>query len=311
METPFPQTRTGACKPGLAAFAVLGAAWALVPVILGAYTTTINAGMAFPDWPLSNGSLNPSGWLSDRAMFAEHSHRLSVGVLIAITLALAAWVWRTESRAWLRRLSLFGIVLILVQAVLGGLRVRFDSQVLAMLHACVAQVAVCTFIAISVGCSRSWHDCPVLLSPRVRRLGIGCCALLFVQLGIGAVMRHSFAGLAIPSFPWSTPEGGILPVEWNFRVAIHFAHRAMALVVTVFLLWFAAAVWRQRAAPAGIRLGALVLAGLLALQIFLGAEIIRTYRDPVITTGHVLIGALTLAATFWLTLVAHRDRIET
>jgi cytochrome c oxidase assembly protein subunit 15 len=84
----------------------------------------------------------------------------------------------------------------------------------------------------------------------------------------------------------------------------------MALVVTVFLVWFAAAVARDRGAPAGMRLGALVLVGLLALQIFLGAEIIRTHRDPVITTGHVLIGALTLAATFWLTLLAHRNRIE-
>jgi cytochrome c oxidase assembly protein subunit 15 len=131
-----------------------------------------------------------------------------------------------------------------------------------------------------------------------------------VQLAIAAVMRHSFAGLAIPTFPASNADGGLLPAIWNFRVGIHFAHRAMAAVLTIALLGFAATVWSDRAAPPLMKAGASALVSLLALQILLGGAIILTQRAASMTTGHVLIGACTLATAFWLTWLAHRDAIE-
>ena len=82
-------TRTADYKPALAWFAALGSAWVFVLVTLGALTTTIGAGMAFSDWPLSNGSVNPDGWLVNPDMFAEHSHRLSGMIMGFITIALA------------------------------------------------------------------------------------------------------------------------------------------------------------------------------------------------------------------------------
>ncbi|HXN36139.1 MAG TPA: cytochrome oxidase assembly protein, partial [Opitutaceae bacterium] len=121
METTPDSARTAGYKPALAAFSALSAAWVFVLVSLGAFTTTIGAGMAFPDWPLSNGSLNPPGWLTHLDMFAEHSHRLSAGVMTILTTVLAFWVWRAESRAWLRRLAYFALALVVAQAVLGGL----------------------------------------------------------------------------------------------------------------------------------------------------------------------------------------------
>jgi cytochrome c oxidase assembly protein subunit 15 len=123
-------------------------------------------------------------------------------------------------------------------------------------------------------------------------------------------MRHSFAGLAIPTFPWSTPEGGLFPAHWDFRVGIHFAHRVMACVITVAVAVFVLAIWRDPGASLSMRTGASALVSLLAFQILLGASIIRTYRAVAVTTGHVLVGALTLATTFWLTWMAHRDAIE-
>ncbi len=321
MATATDPRRTAGHKPALAAFSALAASWVFVLVTLGAFTTSIGAGMAFPDWPLSNGSLNPRGWLTNVAMFAEHSHRLSAGVMTLLTAALAFWVWRTESRRWLRGLSGFAVGLVVAQAVVGGLRVRLDpvqveavdtslGRLFAMLHACLAQAFACTLIAIAVGCSRGWIARPVGVGRAVRRAGTACCALLFLQLGIAAVMRHSFAGLAIPTFPWSTPDGGLLPAHWDFRVGIHFAHRVMACVVAIAALVFAAALWRDRAASVVMRSGASALVSLLAFQIMLGAEAVRTSRDPAITTAHVLVGALTLATAFWLTWLAHRDAVE-
>ena len=315
-------TRTTAHRPALAVCAALGSAWVFVLVALGAFTTSIGAGMAFADWPLSNGSFNPHGWLTNLAMFAEHSHRLSAGVMSTVTIVLAVWLWRTEARAWLRKLAYFAVALVLVQAVVGGLRVLLDSRqvalvdtsvgrLFAMAHACLAQLFVCALLAIAVACSRTWIECrgPAVSAP-VRRLGVICCALLFVQLGIAAVMRHSFAGMAIPTFPTSNFTGGFLPVAWNFRIGIHFAHRVMAAVLCVALPWFVFSLRGERGVPAGIRLGALGLLVLLTLQVLLGAQIIWTYRAAAVTTGHVLVGALTLATTFWLTWLAHREAIE-
>jgi cytochrome c oxidase assembly protein subunit 15 len=313
--------RTAGYKPGLAAFSAVAAAWVFVLVALGAFTTSIGAGMAFPDWPLSNGSLNPTGWLSNLAMFAEHSHRLSAGLMTILTGILAFWIWRTEERRWLRRLAYFAAGLVVAQAVVGGLRVRLDpvqvaavdtslGRLFAMLHACLAQAFACTLIAVAVSCSRGWIERPTSVGDGVRKMGVACCAFIFVQLGIAAVMRHSFAGLAIPTFPWSTPEGGLLPRIWNFRVGIHFAHRVMAGVIAVSVAIYAAAIWRDRGSPLLMRTGASVLVSLVAFQILLGAAIIRTLRDPLITTGHVLVGALTLVTAFWLTWLAHRDSVE-
>ena len=313
--------RTHDYKPGLAWFAAFGTIWVFVLVILGAFTTTIGAGMVFADWPLSNGSLNPQGWMDNLAMFAEHSHRLSAGVMSTVTIILAVWIWRTEERAWLRRLAVFAVALVLVQALVGGLRVLLDQRhvamvdtsvgrLFAMLHACLAQLFVCTLLAIAVACSRAWIRGGAAVSDGVRRVGIICCGLLFVQLAIAAVMRHSFAGLAIPTFPYSTAEGGWLPTAWDFRVAIHFAHRVMAVVLAIALIGFAFKIRTDRAASIGMRIGASLLVSLIAIQITLGAKIIWTHRAAAVTTGHVAVGALTLAATFWLTWVAHRNRIE-
>jgi cytochrome c oxidase assembly protein subunit 15 len=321
MATTSALPRTAGHKPALAAFSAVAAAWVFVLVTLGAFTTSIGAGMAFPDWPLSNGSLNPSGWLTDLSMFAEHSHRLSAGMMTALTITLAVWLWRTESRAWLRRLSYFAVGLVVAQAVVGGLRVLYDSvevkavdtslgQLFAMLHACLAQAMACALIAIAVSCSGAWIGRPVPVGERVRRAGVACCVLLFLQLGVGAVVRHSFAGLAIPTFPWSTPGGGLLPSQWSFRVGIQFAHRLMACVIAIAVLGYALAVWRDRAAPIAMRAGASVLVSLLALQILLGAAVVLTLRSASMTTGHVLVGALTLATAFWLTWLAHRDAME-
>ena len=308
-------------RPALAAFAALGAAWVFVLVTLGAFTTTIGAGMAFPDWPLSNGSFNPHGWLTNLAMFAEHSHRLSAILMGTISIVQAGWLWRIEERAWLRKLACFAVVLVVVQGVVGGLRVLFDNlqvnlvdtslgRLFAMLHACLAQFFACTVIAIALACTRGWIERPMPVSAGLRRAGVVCCALFFVQLAIAAIMRHSFAGLAIPTFPRSSPDGGWLPVMWNFRVGIQFAHRVMAVVLTVAVLWLAVKTWGDRAASLAMRCGASVLVGLLAFQILLGANIIWTQRAVAITTGHVLVGACTLATAFWITWLAHRDAIE-
>lgn len=320
-------TATAPARPGLvyhpplAWFAALGATWVFVLVTLGAFTTSIDAGMAFPDWPLSNGSVNPEGWLGDLAMFAEHSHRLTGAVMGFITIILAVWLWRRESRAWVRRLGWSALAVVIVQGLIGGKRVLLDSlsvpgfemtlgQMLRIPHGILAQVYVCVLILIAAALSRGWIEQTAPVSRGVRRAGLVCVLLLLAQLTIAATMRHNHAGLAIPTFPLSTAEGGLLPASWDYRITLNFAHRAMAAVLTVALLWFAVRIWRDAGAGVSLKSGASVMVGLLALQILLGAHVIWQLREPHVTTGHVVVGALLLATTVWLTARAHRDAIE-
>jgi len=317
--------RSSAYQPKLAWFAAIGSAWVFVLVLLGAYTTSIGAGMVFADWPLSNGSLNPKGWISDLAMFAEHSHRLSAGLMSAITVAIAFFVWRHDERRWLRRLAWFAVGFVFAQALVGGLRVLMDGlhiemvdtsvgRIFAMAHACMAQLYVCTLLAVALALSRPWIESARRPAEEAgfgwRRLAVVGCALLVLQLAVAAVMRHSFAGLAIHTFPWSTPAGGLLPDAWNFRIAIHFAHRGMAVVLTVALVALAVRVWRDRSAPRAAKSTASALIGLLVLQIALGAASVLTYRNPYFTTAHVIVGAVTLATCFGLTWWSFRETLE-
>jgi cytochrome c oxidase assembly protein subunit 15 len=310
-------------RPALAWFATVGGAWVFVLVLLGAFTTSIGAGMVFKGWPLSDGSLNPTGWLSDLNKFAEHSHRLSAALMSIITLALAAWVWRVEERAWLRKLAVFAAALVLVQAVVGGLRVLLEprqvemistsvGRLFAMLHACLAQIYVCTLLAVALSLSRSWLDNQnKSIGPGVRRLGVACCALLLVQLAVAAVMRHSFAWHTILTFPAATPQGDVFPPAWSFPVVIQFTHtRVLAGLLALALPALAVAVWRDPAAGRGMRFSAGLLVALVTAQITLGAFAIWQLRPPGLTTAHVVVGACTLATAFGLTWWAHHAEIE-
>lgn len=312
-------------QPGLAWFAATSFVWIFFIIYKGALTTSIGAGMIFPDWPLSNGSLNPKGWLQDQDMLAEHGHRLAAGVMTILSTILAVWLQRSEPRAWLRKLGWATFSLVFVQALVGGLRVLLDhlnvemvntsvGRLFAMAHACLAQIFLCAVAAIAIACSRPWIERRAGLRTRpadaLRKLALVCLALLFAQLAIAAVMRHSFAGMAIPTFPHSTPAGDWLPSAWDFRVGIQFAHRVMALVLTGVLFALAVAVWRSPSAPSAMRLGAGGLLACLALQIFLGAATVLTGRSPYYATWHVIVGATLLVATFAITWVLHRDVIE-
>jgi cytochrome c oxidase assembly protein subunit 15 len=321
-------SRTSSYQPALAWFAALAAAWVFGVVTLGAFTTSIHAGMAFPDWPLSNGSINPEGWLTEIDKFAEHSHRLFGMVMGLLAIGLVTWLQLREERGWLRKLGWAALAIVIVQGILGGKRVLLDSiavpgfemslgQMLRIPHGILAQVYVCVLFAIASGLSRPWIERADTAGAKTDAADLGCTLrflaslstlMVFVQLIVAAVMRHNNAGLAIPTFPL-TPEGGLVPSAWDFRVAIHFTHRVMAVVLAALLTWLSVSIWRSSAAGRGLKRGAGLIVGLLAGQIALGIAAVLSIRDPYYTTAHVIGGALLLATVFTVTWWIHRDLI--
>jgi cytochrome c oxidase assembly protein subunit 15 len=126
----------------------------------------------------------------------------------------------------------------------------------------------------------------------VTRLAALTASAVFLQLLVGAVMRHTKAGLAIPDFPLSL--GRLVPPLDSFPVAIAFAHRAGALVVAGLVFATAAAAFRSR--RPGLRRTALALGAIVLVQMSLGALTVLSRKAVAITTVHVATGALLLGA---------------
>ncbi len=311
--------RTASYKPWLLAYGLFSLLWVMSLLFAGGFTTSIHAGMAFLDWPLSNGSLNPQGWMGQSDQLAEHSHRL-LGMKVGfLSIGLLIWVNLTESRAWLRKLTYWLLGLIIFQGCLGGGRVLLDplngmsepwvARTFAILHACGAQAVLCLWVTTVLPQGKYWLQAPVRpVSSKISTWGALACGVLCVQLILGAVMRHADAGLAIPTFP-KMPDGAWLPTDWSFPVAIHFAHRIWACVATGVILAFLMKAYRADFLKGWPRLwgaGALVLLG---VQIFLGITVVLTLKNPYSATLHMLIGAFLLACMWGLTLFSYRPRL--
>ena len=98
--------RSAEYQPKLAIYSFLIVFSTTFLLYAGSFTTSIGAGMVLPDWPLSNGSLNPEGWLENQAMLAEHSHRLLGAIIGLLTLSLALWIWLRDNHKWMRMLAI-------------------------------------------------------------------------------------------------------------------------------------------------------------------------------------------------------------
>lgn len=295
--------------------------YALVSLILtvlllytGGFTTTIRAGMVFIDWPLSNGSLNPDGWLQNTAMLAEHSHRLTGMTVGMFIMGLMIWVLVREKRTWVRRLAMFSFCLVLAQGLLGGARVLLNSIQFAIIHGCVAQSFLCVLITLVLSLSPMWRKGSKLAydgyqhTSKIRYLGYALISTTVIQLIVAATMRHMDAGLAIPTFPFD-PDGLLIPTAWTAGIAIHFTHRFIAIVLTaIFVVWLYA-IYRNQQVPKTIETIAFIAWTSLIFQILLGISVIWMERPPLITTLHMLNGAAFLGLVWTANLLMHYPRI--
>ena len=287
---------------GLHRFAVLTAAATLLLIVAGGLVTSTESGLSVPDWPTTYGqnmfTFPISKWVG--GIKFEHAHRLIAATVGMLTVVLALWLARSEQRRWVRRLGWLAVGAVVAQGLLGGLTVLlFLPPAVSVAHACLAQTFFCLVVTLAVVTSPRWKErAPVSVraafgaSP-VARIAAATAATVYLQLLVGAVMRHTKAGLAIPDFPLAL--GRLVPPLDAFPVAIHFAHRVGALAIAVLVGFCVARAFRSR--RAGLERMVLWLAGLVAVQITLGAATVLSAKAVIPTTAHVATGALVLAST--------------
>jgi len=284
------------------------AVFAAFVIFAGAMVTSTGSGMSVPDWPQSFGTWTPD---MKGGVFFEHGHRLVAGALGLLVLALALWAAAREPRRWARMLTWGALIAVLAQAALGGLTVLrgtfFDwghtDPIVSAMHASLAQALLATLVAYATVSAPGWHSAaPRAKAPMGLALGAAALALgVFVQIVVGAVMRHQQAGIIIYDFPLSY--GHIIPPFYNGLVALNFAHRVGGWLLASLGGGFALRVAVDRSLDPWVRRPAGLFLGAVLAQFLLGASVVWTRLElPVLTSAHVLGGSALLCTAMVLAL---------
>jgi len=301
-------------------FAWLTCVATLLLICSGGMVTSKGVGLAVPDWPTTFGYnmfLFPiSKWVG--GILFEHTHRL-VGSLVGfLTIILAVWLWVGEDRQWVRNLGMIALVGVILQGILGGLRVTMMKDEIGIFHACIAQAFLGLLVFVALVTTRFWRALANeqfdfrKFSP-IKTLAIAITTAIYVQLALGATMRHQHRDLAILDFP--TANGAWIPDTsatalakinaWRdarglsdvtaFQIWLQMAHRFLALIIAIGVIAFCLRVWRAAPGFAALMRLSILWVGLVICQIALGAWTIWSNKAADVATAHVAFGAVMLS----------------
>jgi cytochrome c oxidase assembly protein subunit 15 len=263
-------------------------------IIAGALVTGNDAGLSVPDWPTSFGTFRMPRMVG--GVKFEHGHRMIAGVVGILTILLVIGIWVKDSRRWVRWVGFAAVMAVLAQALLGGVTVLFHLPVaISTAHATLGQIFFCLTASLAFFTRPNWRWDEAKLddpsSPSLQQLTAVTTGAMLVQLALGGAYRH--AGL------------GVTP------------HAVGAAVVTLLVAWIVSRILTHFARQPALVRPALLLGGLLMVQIALGVESYilklagRGAPHPLpslvgITTTHVGVGALTLLTSLYLTYQTYR-----
>ena len=336
-------------------FAIVTALATFVLIGFGGLVTSKGVGMAVPDWPNTFGYnmfLVPfDEWLGKFGIFEEHSHRLVASFVGLLTIVLAAWLWVKDSRRWVRLLGIGALVLVVAQGVLGGLRVTEINQNLGLIHGAVAQLFLILVCGIALVTSSWWRRVNVSEADgasfaALKGFLVAVICLVFVQLLLGATMRHQHAGLAIWDFPlahgqvWpATDEASIarynenrVELQRNLHVQnqlydakgdpqvflasgreilswhlwLQMLHRLGAMATLALAVTLVVKARRWLGQAHGFTKAGYTLLAMIVAQAGMGIWTILSNKAADVATGHVVLGAACLALGSLLLLAARR-----
>ena len=287
--------------------------------------TSKGVGLAVPDWPTTFGYnmfLFPvSKWIG--GVLFEHTHRLIASTVGFLTIILAIWLWRTEDRPAVKTLGLIAVAGVILQGILGGLRVTMLKDQIGIFHACLAQAFLGLIVLIAITTTNFWRSLGVNLTGltgqvsqpllRIKMMAIATTIAIYGQLALGATMRHQHKDLAILDFP--TANGAWIPDTsatalakinaWRdarafsdvdaFQIWLQMAHRFLAALIGIAVIAFCVRVWKDAHAIAALRRLSILWGVLSLLQFTLGAWTIWSDKAADVATSHVAVGAIMLS----------------
>jgi heme a synthase len=282
----------------------------LLLIAAGGMVTSTGSGLSVPDWPNSYGYFMFSFPLSSMVggIFYEHGHRLIASGVGLLTVGMTVWLWRVETRRWMRRLGVIALVAVILQGLLGGITVLyFLPTAVSVSHAGLAEIFFCLTVCLALFTSPGWRTSGVIgTDATTEALGTALPLVVYAQILVGATMRHTGAGLAIPDFPLVF--GGIVPPEWTFEITVHYLHRLGAGLTTLVILATLGHLARHHRDRPDLLRPAAALTVLVLVQVGLGGWTVLSGRAPIINTAHVATGAIVLGTSLLLGLRVNRHR---
>lgn len=324
---PMPAAKT---NPFLHRFAWFTAGATLLLICSGGMVTSKGAGLAVPDWPTTFGYnmffFPVSKWVG--GIFFEHTHRLIASTVGFFTVILAVWLALSDVPRWVKLLGWVSLGAVVLQGVMGGLRVTLMAAQIGTFHACVAQAFFALLVLIALALSSLWQRLRELAVRQdyrpFARAAIFISLIIYAQLALGATMRHQHRDLSITDFPLAY--GRIIPRTDPATLArinaqrdrlalsevtagqiwLQMAHRFGALVIgiSIFTFWF----FVRRNRPDARPLSALSTFWLFLVltQAFLGGWTVWSDKAADIATAHVAVGAITFVTGVAISAIALR-----
>jgi heme A synthase len=297
-------------RPWTFAFVSVAALATFLLLVIGGLVTSHGAGLAVVDWPNSFGYnmfLYPLSRMTGGAFF-EHAHRLFGSLVGLTTLVMAVHLARVDERRSVRALAFGALAMVVVQGILGGLRVTghfttstsladvAPSLPLAVAHGVLGQLLLATMVALVTLTSPAWRSAAAPVghpaAATARALSVTLPVVLLLQLVLGAVQRHLGHALLV--------------------------HITMAAVVTVVAVLVSARIWALGPGLPLLAAAGRALLVVVAVQLLFGVIALlatggldagapREGWRAILTTAHQATGAKLLALSVALALLVRRQ----
>lgn len=313
-------------------FALFTAINTWILIFIGGLVTSTGSGLSVPDWPTTYGenmfTFPIDKWIG--GIKYEHGHRLFASYVGLLTVILAIWLAIQEERQWLKIAGFAALGLVILQGILGGLTVLFLLPTpISVAHGMLAQSFFCLVAAIALFTSNWWKsELPLIRKKEgrtIQLLALFASVTVFIQLAFGALLRHTYSGLAVPDFPLAygqllpslSPEAltnynqtliyegikwyGDRPIE-AYQIVIHLIHRFWAYIVAATVGFAGYKILKSTLLPDTIRRNGKVMVIAVVLQFLLGILTVLSKKEIILTTAHVAVGAFTLVVCVITTL---------
>lgn len=295
-------------------------------IFLGGLVKSTESGLSVPDWPTTYGKFMFAYPLNEMTggIKYEHTHRMLASIVGLMALGMCAMLLMSPAATWLKRLGIWAVVLVILQGILGGMTVIFLLPVwLSSMHGVLAQTLFLMTILLAYGLSIERGGRAPLKEQsdgRTLKTVVILTAMIYAQLIIANLMRHTESGLAIPDFPtmggtlWPAMDKAMLDRinGWRFehnlndvtmaQVHLHFLHRLWAVVILGIVFYLNSVVWKNCLDKPMVMKTVFLLNAAVVMQIVLGAAAVLAMKEPITTTCHVALGAAVLGLSFLLIL---------
>ena len=285
-------------------------------IFAGALVKSHEVGLSVPDWPTTYGKQMFAFPLSDMVggIFYEHGHRIIATIVGFFTMIQAIWLGFSHHPDWLKKLGFSALAMVVIQGLFGGITVLlFLPPLVSIIHGILAQTFFIMTIIIAYSMSQEREnrvDNGMVQAIRKGALLMG--GLVYIQLILGALMRHTGSGLAIPDFPtmggmWIPTFSSEMMANINYilfdldldsvskgQVIIHFIHRLGAVIVTGTIGYFYAKYGETIKANQRSKAVFISIIVIVIIQFSLGVLTVLSARSPYIASFHVVTGAALL-----------------